>query len=65
MRAYMYVNCQLYMLWVPWVPRYPKLYMLADDGKSWSMKVILYKLSKNPPPATLCLGNEGNSIQTK
>ena len=28
----------LYMLWVP---RYPKLYMLAGDGKSWNMKVIL------------------------
>ena len=32
---------RLYMLWVPWVPRYPKLCMLAGDGKSWIDKVAI------------------------
>ena len=46
---------RLYMLWVPLEILHAKLY---GSGKSWNIKVIIYKTSKNHPYATLCLGND-------
>ena len=34
-----------------------KKFALSDDEKSWPAGAILYKVSKTPSAATLCLGN--------